>query len=180
MEKSVVIFESKYGSTRRYAEWVSEELSCALFNKKALKTQELNNYETIIYGGGLYAGGVSGITLLTKNFNAIKNKNIILFTCGLANPYNKETREHIKESLKKVLTTEMQNKIKVFHFRGGIDYSKLGIIHKLLMGILYKMLSKKDYSILKEDEKQIIDTYGKAVNFTDKTTIKPLIEYVQK
>ena len=177
---SVVIFESKYGSTKRYAEWISKELSCALFSKKDFKTQDFNNYETIIYGGAIYAGGVSGITLLTKNFEMIQDKNIILFTCGLADPCDEKNIEHIKESLKKVLTPEMQNKIKIFHFRGGIDYSRLGIVHKFLMAMLYKTVSKKDDNTLTTEEKQLIDTYGKTVDFTDKTRIQPLIDYVQK
>ena len=80
MSKTLVIFESKYGSTKRYAEWVADALSCSLLERKCVRPSDLEAADTIIYGGGLYAGGVSGIKLLIKNWNLISNKNVVLFT----------------------------------------------------------------------------------------------------
>ena len=34
--------------------------------KDIFKPEDFTNYDVVIYGGGLYAGGVSGIKLLTK------------------------------------------------------------------------------------------------------------------
>lgn len=178
--KKVVIYESKYGATKQYAQWIADELSCDLFEKKDIAPNELKAYTTIIYGGGLYAGGVSGINLLTKNFDILKDKNLILFTCGLADPTDQENIDGIKAGLTKVLTSEMQEKIKFFHLRGGIDYSKLGWIHKVMMSMLHKMIMKKDYNTLRNEDKEMLDTYGKAVDFTDKSSIDPIISYVQK
>ena len=86
MNKIVVIFESKYGSTRRYAQWIAEALSCPLFERRKFYPKDFEHYDVIIYGGGLYAGGVSGIQLITKNWNFLADKTIILFTCGIADP----------------------------------------------------------------------------------------------
>lgn len=180
MTKTVVVFQSKYGSTQKYAKWIAEELSCHMFERKNVKLTDLEPYNTIIYGGGLYAGSVAGINLITKNFDKICNKNIIVFTCGLADPADKENTDHIKQSLNKVFTAKMQDKIKVFHLRGGIDYAKLGFIHKAMMAMLRKMILRKDYDSLRNEDKEILDTYGQTVDFTDRTTIMPIIDYVQK
>ncbi|WP_315081726.1 flavodoxin domain-containing protein [uncultured Clostridium sp.] len=179
MNKTVVVYQSKYGSTKKYAEWISEELSCDLFERKDVTPNQLEYYETIIYGGGLYAGGVSGIKLITKSFKQLKNKNIIIFTCGLADPKDRINVKGIREGLNKVLSEEMKKVIKIFHLRGAIDYSKLGIVHKSMMSMLYKMTLKKKYESLREEEKEMIDTYGKVVNFIDKDTIKPIVLYVK-
>lgn len=178
--KTVVIYESKYGATKQYAQWIADELSCDLFEKKDINPNELKDYTTIIYGGGLYAGGVSGINLLTKHFDSLKDKNLILFTCGLADPTDQENIDGIKAGLTKVLTSEMQEKIKFFYLRGGIDYSKLGWIHKVMMSMLHKMIMKKDYDTLRNEDKEMLDTYGKVVDFTDKSSIGPIISYVQR
>ncbi len=179
MNKTVVIYQSKYGTTKKYAEWISQELSCEIFERKQVQSDNLKDYTTIIYGGGLYAGGVSGINLIVKSFNKIKDKNIILFTCGLADPSNAENTDHIKDSLKKILSPEMQEKIVMYHLRGGIDYSKLGIVHKSMMAMLRKMLTKKDYMDLSEEDKQMLDTYGQIVDFTDKSAIEPMLNFVR-
>lgn len=175
MKKIAVVYQSKYGATKKYAEWIAEELSGNLFERRNTKLSDLEPYDTIIYGGGLYAGGVCGIDLITKNFDLLRNKNLILFTCGLADPMNKKNTDHIKQNLNKVFTPEMQNKIKVFHLRGAIDYAKLGIVHKAMMTMLYKMTSKKDFDALDEEDKEFISAYGKAVDFTDKSAIFPII-----
>lgn len=179
MGKTVVVFQSKYGATQKYAEWIAEELSCDIKKRQEVKLADLEPYNTIIYGGGLYAGGVSGIDILTKNFDKLSNKNIVLFTCGIADPKDNENTAHIKQSLNKVLTVQMQEKIKVFHLRGAIDYAKLNFIHKAMMAMLHKMIMKKDESSLRDEDREMLSTYGKAVDFTDKETILPIIAYVK-
>lgn len=176
--KSVVIYQSKYGATKKYAEWIAEELACDLYEKRAIGPKQLSKYDTIIYGGGLYAGGVSGIDLLQKNFRSLEDKNIILFTCGLADPMDPENVGNIRKGLEKELTPEMEEKIKIFHLRGSIDYGKLGMIHKVMMAMLMKVLKSRDAADLRNEDKEIIKTYGQAVDFTDKATIRPLLDYV--
>ncbi len=67
MNRIVVIHESKYGYTKRYAEWLGEALSCPVFERKTFRPRDLSRYETVIYGGGIYAGGISGIQFLRRN-----------------------------------------------------------------------------------------------------------------
>ena len=84
--KCLVTYASKYGSTKKYAQWIAEALSCDLRDSKAVNGTRLAQYDIIIHGGGLYAGGLSGINTIVKNFNTISGKEIILFSCGLADP----------------------------------------------------------------------------------------------
>lgn len=180
MDNIVVVYQSKYGSTKKYAQWIAEELSCELFDRKNITVTDLKQYNTVIYGGGLYGGIVSGIGLITKSFDKLSNKNVILFTCGLADPEDKSNTDRTKKSLNKVLSPKMQQIIKVFHLRGGIDYSKLGIVHKAMMAMVHSMIAKKNYNTLNDGEKQILDTYGKVVDFTGKATIMPIVKYVSE
>ena len=178
MNKTVVIYESKYGSTKCYAEWIAESLSCPIFERKKFHPRDFSQYEVVIYGGGLYAGGVSGIKLITQNWNVLSNKKLILFTCGLANPDDPENISSIRKSLTRVFSEEMLEHLSLFHLRGGIDYSRLNFVHKSMMSMLRKMLLKKDIHTLREEDKQLLDTYGQCIDFTDRKSIQPLIEYV--
>ena len=94
-----------------------------------------DRYEVIIYGGGLYAGGLSGIKLIKENWNRLSSKKIILFTCGIADPANPENISSIRTSLGKTLSPEMMSHIRFFHLRGCIDYSELSLIHKSMMAM---------------------------------------------
>lgn len=176
MNKTAVIYESKYGFTKRYAQWIAESLSCPVFERKQFRTQDFPHYETIIYGGGLYAGGVSGIRFITQNKDRLSGKNVLLFTCGLADPKDPKNVSHIRNALSKSLSEDMPARLLLFHLRGGIDYSRLSPLHKIMMAMLRRMLRKKDTDTLSEEDKLFLLTYGKRVDFTDRKSIQPIID----
>ena len=176
--KTAVIYESRYGYTKKYAQWLSQALSCDLFDRKTVRTEQLKLYDVIIYGGGLYAGGVSGIRLFTGNFDLISDKTLILFTCGLADPSDPQNAEHIRAGLSKVLSPRMQEKIKLFHLRGGMDYSKLNMAHKSMMAMLFHLTKRKDPVKLRAEDLEMLQTYGKTVDFTDPAAIQPIVDFV--
>ncbi|SKC91931.1 flavodoxin domain-containing protein [Maledivibacter halophilus] len=176
MNKIAVIYKSKYGSTKKYANWIAGKVGGDIFEVSNVKVKKLFSYDTIIFGGGLYASGINGVSTITKNFEKLKDKNLVVFTIGLARTDDKEIFNPI---IQKNFTEQMTKKIKFFHFRGGIDYKDLSFMHKTMMAMLKKMVSKKKPEELSEDDKGILETYGKKVDFTDINTIEPLIEYVK-
>ena len=133
---NIVIYGSQYGTAKRYAEELSNRLGFEL--KSYEEVADVNLYDTIIYVGALYAGGVLG---MKKTFKGMKDSNghtIVIATVGLADPTDKTNTDTIKKGMKNQLPTEVYDKASIFHLRGGIDYSKLGFKHKTMMGMLYK------------------------------------------
>jgi len=177
MSKIVVMYKSKYGSTKKYAQWIAEEAKADCFECSEVDVKKLAEYDTIIYGGGLYAGGIAGISTITKNFEILKDKKIVVFTVGLASTDKKEVFLPIIE---KNFINEMRDSIKFFHLRGGIDYKKLSIIHRTMMALLKFVVSRKSPDELTDEDKEVLATYGGKVDFTDKDTIKPLLLFIEE
>lgn len=175
----LVTYASKYGTTKRYAQWIAEDLACDLRDSREVNAELLKSYDILIHGGGLYAGGLSGIQTIVKNYDAISNKRIILFSCGLADPEDPENVAHIEAGLEKVLTPEMREKIRQFHLRGGIDYSRLGLTHKAMMAMLRTVMLKKGYDNLRSEDQMMLDTYGGTVDFNNRESLAPLLSYVR-
>ncbi|MGO1469221.1 MAG: flavodoxin domain-containing protein [Tissierella sp.] len=176
MDNRVVIYESKYDSTKKYAQWIAEEIKADLFERSKIDAKELMKYDTIIYGGALYASGIAGASIINKNYKDLKDKRIIVFTVGLASTDKKKVFTPIIE---KNFSQEMIDNIKFFHLRGAIDYKKLSIIHKTMMRMLKTVLTRKDEKELSDDDRELLATYGKKVDFTDKSTIEPLISFLK-
>lgn len=175
MGNVAVIFKTKYGHTKKYAEWISEKLECDLFEHSEVSVEKMLEYDTVVYGGGLYASGILGIELIAKNFVSMKDKNLVVFTVGLADPNIKSQFEPI---IKKNFTDEMQKMIHVFHLRGGINYKELGIVHKAMMAALKSSVKNKKGGLTDED-RLMLETYGEQIDFTDKETIEPLVSFVK-
>lgn len=169
MNKIAVIYKSIYGSTKQYAEWIAEELGAVLIERRSAHASDLLKYDCIIYGGGLYASGVIGSDLVSKN----PCNRLVVFTVGLSNP----DKTDYSNIMNRAFPNEEYQPNKVFHFRGAIDYGKLGFMHRNLMKMLKKSVERKT-EVERDDENRVfLETYGKAVDFTDNKTIKPLIDY---
>lgn len=173
-KKIAVIYKSKYGSTKRYAGWIALRLDADLYEVSDIRPRDLDKYDTIIYGGGLYIGNINGLKFLTKNYDRIKNKKIIVFSVGMKS----ENIDLNKKIIDKNFDEKLINNINLFSFRGEFDYRQLNLIDKLLMKGLKKSISEKDISDLTEDDKIILEGFKQTVNLCDKKTINILVESV--
>ncbi|MGK0467554.1 flavodoxin domain-containing protein [Clostridium sp.] len=170
--KIVVIYKSKTGFSKQYAEWISEELSADIFEVSTININMLTAYDTLIYGGGLYAGGINGTKYITQNLDKLKNKKNIVFATGVS-PFREEVISELRD---KNFTSEEQKYIKFFYLRGGFDYSKLKTFDKALMTLLKCKIKMKKK--LTPDERGMLGSYDKPVDFTRKKNIDEIITYV--
>ena len=172
---AVVVYRSKYGSTKAYAEWISEELGCDIFEYKEINIDDLLKYDTIIYGGGLYAEVINGVYLLTKNMDKLKGKKIAVYSTGIT-PL--EYREYYdKLVIEKNFTPEMLEQIKVFNFMGKMILEELSLPHRTAIKALKALMKNKENPT--EMEKLLITLCDASGDFTDRTAIKELIDYVK-
>ncbi len=179
MKKAIVIYKSRYGFTKKYADWIAQSLDAEIMEAGKIKASDLQNYDVIIYGGGLYAGGVNGVSLIKDSFQSIADKSLYLFTVGAADVSNAKNISSIRNSLSKVLTPEMKRKINIYHFRGGIDYPRLSYAHRIMMGMMVKGIKKKPEAELSNEEKNMLGTYGQVVDFTDISSIQDMVDSIK-
>lgn len=171
---TIVVYKSKTGFAKQYAEWIAGALEADLVPYKKVTVADLMAYDRIIYGGGLYAVGINGLKLIKKNLDKLSGKEIIVFAAGAAPGREAEIKE-IKDNN---FTAKEQKAIKFFYLRGGFDYSKLNLMDKLLMTLLKMKLKNK--SDLTADERGMLNTYDKPADFTRKSNIDPLLTYLEK
>lgn len=173
---TIVIYKSKYGSTKAYAEWIAEELNCEIKDAKGIKVEDLLPYDTVIYGGGLYAEIIAGVNLITKNIEKLKNKKLIVYTTGITPLHVREYYDG--EVLDKNFKPEIRQYIKVFNFMGKMILSELSVPHRSALKMLKKIMSGKENPT--ELEKMLIELCDADGDFTDKGAIKELLEYAKK
>lgn len=173
--KTVVIYNSKTGYTKKYAEWISEELSADIFPVSKVNLDVLTAYDNIIFGGGLYAAGIPGVKLITQNLNELKSKNIIVFATGVA----PKSDQVIRDVKTKNFTPEQQELIRFFYLRGGFDYSRLGFVDKALMTLLKISIQwkQKRNKKLTSDEIGMLAIYDKPIDYTRQDRIDEIIKY---
>ena len=71
MSKGIILYQSKYGATKKYAQWLQEETGFDLQETKLADVKQVREYDTIILGGGVYASGIAGFSFLKKNIDIV-------------------------------------------------------------------------------------------------------------
>ena len=173
--KTIVVYKSKYGSTRTYAEWIAEELDAKAVDASKIKIEDILKYDTIIYGGGLYAEVIAGVTLITKNIDKLQGKKIIVYTTGLTPPDCSEYYE--KMVVEKNFKNDIYSKIKMFNYPGKMVVSELSLVHRTAIKTLKKIMSDKENPT--EMEKMLISLCDADGDFSDRTLITEHVEYAK-
>ncbi|MGN0412382.1 MAG: flavodoxin domain-containing protein [Lachnospiraceae bacterium] len=161
--KRIVVYQSSTGFTAKYAGWIAEELGCEAKPFKEVKAEELAGYDTVIYGGWIMAGMVSGY----DKIKALNLKNVVVFAVGMTNA-GVEVSQNIAK----------QNQIpeeKLFYFEGGYAPERVGFVKRMMINMIKKPLEKKENKTA-EDLYQLETFEGK--DRTNKGAIKPLIQMV--
>lgn len=171
--KGIILYQSKYGATRKYAEWLSEATGFCTVETKKAKIDEVKGYDTIILGGGIYAGGIAGIAFLRKHISELKDKKIIIFTDG-ASPYDEKffcrlVDQNLKDGLKG---------IPCFYCRGAYDLEGMTFADRTLCKMLIKSVAKKDPDTLEVWEKALLEGRDQKRDWTDRSYIDPILEAI--
>lgn len=178
MLDSIIVYGSEYGSAQEYAQELAKQLKLKCIDYRHFDVKK--SYQTIIYIGSLYAGGVKGMASSLGKISSHQYQDLLLASVGLSDPKNQKNTDKIKEHLKKQVPNLTIEDEQIFHLRGAIDYSKLTFIHRILMGMLYRKVRKTPESQLDAESRQLLETYNKTVNFIDLTTLDPIIQrYLQ-
>jgi len=175
MSKGVILYQSKYGATKKYADWLREETGYDVMETKRAKITDMQQYDVIILGGGVYASGILGFNFLKKNISNVSNKKIAVFAVG-ASPYDvdaiKQIRElHFKDGL---------SRIPLFYCRGVWNEEKMTFGDRMLCKMLQKAVAKQNPETYEPWQQALMCAVGQSCDWTDKTYLEPLLEYIEE
>ena len=72
MGKGLVLYKSKYGATKKYAQMTAEEFGADLLEIDKWKGAA-EGYDWVVFCGAIYASGISGLKTLKKYRSRMKD-----------------------------------------------------------------------------------------------------------
>ena len=169
--KGIILYTSKYGATKRYADWLAAESGFDCIETKNAKIEYVMQYDVIILGGGIYASGISGLSFLKKNIEKLQGKKIIIF-CDGASPFDEKAFQQIIDyNLKGPLSG-----LPCFYCRGAWDMDRMNFADRNLCRLLQKVVAKKKTGDHEVWEKALIEAGIKKCDWTDKAYIQPILD----
>lgn len=164
--KKLVVYQSSTGFTAKYAGWIAEALSCEAKELKNISAKEAEEYDSIIYGGWIMGGMITGLDKIQK----MNPKKMVVFAVG-ASTDSEETRNNI-------IAQNHLEQIPFFYLEGGIAFEKMSFFPKMMLKMMGKSVAKKENKT--EQEKEMEKIFAGSFDNTDISKIEPLVALMKE
>lgn len=81
----IILYKSKYGSTKTYATWLAEETGFEMVETDQARIADVCQHDVILLGGGIYASSIAGLSFLKKHWSKLKGKRC-WYSCAAHRP----------------------------------------------------------------------------------------------
>lgn len=172
--KTIVIYNSQTGFTKRYAQWIAKKTGADCVELSEAKKRSMDAYEAIIFGGWACAGGISKLRWFKGNMDQWAGKKLIVFCVG-GSPIDSPS---IETALKNNFSEAEFKKVNVFYCPGGFCYEKMSASSRFMMKLFLKTLkAKKDKT---EEEREMIKMISASYDISDPKYIEPILKCLEK
>ena len=173
--KTLIIYTSQTGFTKKYADWLAQKTGGDLLDlKDAQKKNDafFEDYEAIVYGGWVMAASVVKVKWFLNRAASWKGKKLAIYCVGGSPNDNPD----VEVMLKNMLTDEQREYIRAFYCQGGFNYERMNTPSRLAMKMFVSALKKKKDPT--EKEKIMTEMVAKSYDISDEKYLEPVIEYL--
>lgn len=172
--KTVVIYNSQTGFTRRYAQWIAEAAGAECVELEGAKKRSFDDYNAIVFGGWACAGGISKLKWFKSHMDDWADKKLIVYCVG-GSPVDSPD---IPRALRSNFSDAQWEKVKVFYLPGGFNYEQMSPMSKMMMKVFLRTLkAKKDKT---EEEKGMVEMISHSYDISDRRYIEPIVELLRR
>ena len=152
--KTLIIYTSQTGFTKKYAQWIAEKVSGDLLDQKDARKKSrefFDEYDAICYGGWAMAGSVVKSKWFLEKAADLKSKRLAMFCVGGSPSDNPDVDAYLQNAL----TEEEKKYIKLFYCPGGFNYAT-------------------------EKEKVMAEKMSSSYDISDIKYIEPIVSYLEE
>ena len=171
---TLVLYTTRHGATQRYAQRIGQPLDALVKEAAYARLEKARSYDAIVLGCPVYMGKLKGLDFFADHAKDLKDKRLVLFTCGLNDPAQEDERRKLEQQLCEKLGDALEH-VAVFHLRGSIRWQSLGLAERLMMKAMVADLKKKPESQRSRTESLLIETEGGALDFSDEADIASIV-----
>ena len=173
MTRTVIIYKSKYGATARYAALLSEMLGGEALEAGAAGAGALEGADTVIFAGGVYAGGVAGMDRFRRLLPALTGRRLALLCVG-ASPYDEKALAALRARC-----SGLPEDVPLFYARGAWDEEKMSLKDRMMCALLQKMVAKRPPEETEPWMRELLGARGQKRDWVSGEYLTPLLEYMR-
>lgn len=133
--KTLILYVSKSGNTKAYAEAIADALGTTAYPLKSVKPKKWADYDTIVFGGWVMGGKIQGLDRFLQNWDLISDKNVIVFANGMGYPDAQTRKDLITGNLLDLYH------LRFYQLRGSFDFSKVKFPYSFLLNVTMQRMA---------------------------------------
>ncbi len=130
MKKVGIVYTSKYGHTKQYADWLVESLGkndADAVNVASFNPTQLLAYKLIIFASGVYSDKLPIMDFIKKNMTGISIAKTMVMAVSW---YTNDSEEAVKKLTEENYPDQFKGKVPMFVVNSGIDMKKIPVVDK--------------------------------------------------
>ena len=171
MMKAIVVYASQTGFTKRYAEWIAEDLGCEAVPVERAGAMDAGAYDVVVFGGWFHATSLKGGKWLKRVRAAHPGAKFVVFAVGATPP---EWTDIVEEGMARTFPLPEFDGVERFYLHGGFAYERLSAPNKLAMKVFFKMQEKQAEVDARSAE--MLAGMREGFDATDCAAIGPIVE----
>lgn len=179
MAESIVIYTSKRGSTKQYAEWIAEDLGCEALPLSDAGGMDLHAYSCIIYGGWIRGSGIVDFEKFAKMLDDELLNRLIVYGVGFAD----ETADNYAQvwgySIGKI-DPKNEHRILMYILGGRYDPAAVKGLDKFLMKTMRAVLLSGSTADAKSAANMMKDRIDNGCDLVKRENITSLVRDAKK
>ncbi|OPL08127.1 MAG: hypothetical protein AVO33_01915 [delta proteobacterium ML8_F1] len=174
--KKLVVYQSKTGFAKQYAQWLAEVLEAEIIELKAAAKINFSDYDWVVFGGGVYASKINGLKKFKGLMASFKQDRVVVFAVGAVPKSLENTRRLMETNL-----GDWGVVPGFFYLEGGFDLQRLNPGMKLILRGMQKALrrkAEKNPQSLTEEEKSFLEGFSEKASRLDPGNIQEIVSYI--
>lgn len=175
MDKTLVVFATRAGSSKVIARWIADALQCDIVPVSECKQLMINNVDNTIYVGGIRMNSIYKYKKFVSKMS-LENKRLITVAVGMTYP----EKEFIKHLAVKNHHHINANEHEFAYLQGAFDITKVKTkMERVMLNMLADSIDKKGAAYdMTKSEKCIVNCMNSPQTFMRTQHISPIVNLI--
>ena len=144
MKKVAIVYTSKFGHTKQYADWLAAHLGkddADVINVATFNPTQLLAYKLIVFASGVYGDKMPIMDFVKKNVMGISTAKTMFLAVSW---YTNDSEEAVQKLMDENYPDQFKGKVPLYVVNSGIDKKKISVADKAKLLASQVMIEKKD------------------------------------
>ncbi len=174
MKDLAVVYATKYGHTKQYADWMKEEAGADIFVSTSFTPTKALEYKAVVFAGGVYGDKILIMDWLKKNLGQVNVNKIIIAAVSW---YCNDSEEAKARLIAENYPEQFKNVVPLVVINSGIDKKKTSVMDKAQLLAAQSAINK--HEVRSADDINALAIIKGYSDSTSKDNLKSLIAAVQ-